>query len=56
MNFSHIPIFRSADYFITTGGISLIVHATDFTDPTKLITDMRKLHERGKASGDFFAD
>lgn len=38
--------FRSADYFITTGGISLIAHATDFTNPTKMITDMRGLHER----------
>lgn len=36
----------SADYFITTGGISFIAHATDSSDTSKLITDMQKLHER----------
>lgn len=36
----------SADYFIQTGGISFVVHTTDSTDSSKLIDDMRKLHER----------
>ncbi|KAI6189905.1 Phospholipase D/Transphosphatidylase domain-containing protein [Aphelenchoides bicaudatus] len=36
----------SADYFITTGGISMVVHATDSSDSAKLIKDMQQLHER----------
>jgi phospholipase D3/4 len=36
----------SADYFITTGGISFVAKGTDTSSGTKFIGDMKKLHER----------